>query len=240
MSSTMFIIAKREINKYFSSPVAYLFILVYIVLQTWLFLDKFFLIKQASVNQLFALTPLIFFALVPALAMGQWADENKARTIELLLTMPVKDHEVVYGKFLATFGITLIAIAFTLPLVITVGFLGPLDLGVIFTSYIGIILLGATMVSICLFLSALTNNQVVAFILGLVALFILMFLGEPIFTSNIPITFIAKLFQFIGLTRNFADMARGMIDTRNLLYFLSLIFLFNYLTLRTVQQRKFA
>ncbi len=239
MSNTMFIIAKREMNKYFSSPVAYLFILVYIVLQTWLFLDKFFLIKQASVNQLFALTPLIFFALIPALSMGQWADENKARTIELLLTMPVKDHEVVYGKFLATFGITLIAIAFTLPLVITVGFLGPLDIGVIFTSYIGIILLGATMVSICLFLSALTNNQVVAFILGLVALFILMFLGEPLFTNNLP-TIIARLFQFVGLTRNFADMARGMIDSRNLLYFLSLIFLFNYLTLRTVQQRKFA
>ena len=239
MSQTVFVIAKRELNKYFSSPVAYLFILVYIVLQTWLFFDRFFLMKQASVGQLFALTPLIFFALVPALAMGQWAEENKARTIELLLTMPVKDYEVVIGKFLATFGVTLIAIGFTLPLVIAVAFMGPLELGVIFTSYIGIILLGATMVSVCLFLSALTNNQVVAFILGLVALFLLMFLGEPIFTNAVP-TFLAKIFQYIGLTRNFADMARGMIDTRNLMYFLSLIIMFNYLTLRTVQQRKFA
>jgi ABC-2 type transport system permease protein len=214
-------IAKREFSSYFNSPIAYLVVGVYLILSGSLFFTGLFLNGMADMRAFFELSPMLFFIITPFLTMRLLAEERSQGTLELLLTMPVTDWEVVAGKFLASVGLVSVVIALTFPFAISVAFLGPLDKGATVAGYVGMLLMGMTYSAIGLMASAFTKNQIVA---ALVALFIgfgLFILGRlvPVMPHSL-----APFINAICLDVRFQSIARGVIDTRDLIYFFSMTF----------------
>jgi len=236
MSNVMAVI-RKELKGYFNSPIAYIFIIVFLTLSSWLFFRGFFLIGQADMRPFFSLMPWIFLFFVPAVSMRLWAEERKLGTVEILMTLPLKDWEAVLGKFLA--GLTLIGIALLLSISIpiTVAYLGNPDPGPIVGGYVGTLLLGAAYLAIGLFASTLTENQIIAFIIGVVFCFIMLIVGEEIVLFSVP-SFLAPIFRYIGLAAHFSSIGRGVIDSRDIIYYLSVISFFLYLSVHVVQSRR--
>ncbi|MBI2463348.1 ABC transporter permease [Candidatus Peregrinibacteria bacterium] len=233
----MLALIKKELRSYFNSPIAYIFITVFLVLTGWLFFRSFFIANQASMRDWFSLLPWIFLFLIPAVTMRLWAEEKKLGTFEVLMTLPVKDFEVVLGKFLASFIFLAIALVLTLPIPLIISFLGSPDKGVIFAQYLSALLLGGAYLAIGLFVSSATSNQIIAFILAVSISFFFLIIGEPIVLYVIP-SLIAPLFQYLGLGAHFESMGRGVIDSRDFLYYLSMIFLFLFLNMKNIESRK--
>ncbi|MCD6508580.1 ABC transporter permease [Candidatus Poribacteria bacterium] len=236
MSNVMAVI-RKELKGYFNSPIAYIFIIVFLTLSSWLFFRGFFLIGQADMRPFFSLMPWIFLFFVPAVSMRLWAEERKLGTVEILMTLPLKDWETVLGKFLA--GLTLIGIALLLSISIpiTVSYLGNPDPGPIVGGYVGTLLLGAAYLAIGLFASTLTENQIIAFIIGVVFCFIMLIVGEEIVLFSVP-SFLTPIFRYIGLAVHFSSIGRGVIDSRDIIYYLSVISFFLYLSVHVVQSRR--
>ena len=232
-------IAKKEFRSYFQSPIAYIFITVFLVLTQWLFFRGFFLINQTTLRDYFSLVPVVFLIFVPAVTMRLWAEEKKLGTLELLLTFPVQDWEVVVGKYVAAFCFVAITVLLTLPLAFTVGGLGHPDAGAMTGGYLGCLLLGASYLAIGLWISGLTSNQIVAFILTAVACFILYILGDPIVLGSIP-HFLVPFFANLSMGYHFDSIGRGVIDSRDVLYYLSIIGFFLFLNVRTVESRRWS
>lgn len=232
----LFTIARREFKAYFISPIAYIYLTSFIVLTVWLFLRSFFLIGQANLRSFFGLMPWIYLFFVPAVSMGKWAEEKKSGTMELLLTYPIDRWHAVLGKFLGALGLVATALLFTSPLVITVAILGNLDGGPVMGGYLGLIFLSSAYLAIGLWVSSLTENQIIAFILGVVACFFFFIIGEPIVTAGAP-TWVASLLQSLGLGNHFESMGRGVIDSRDVLFYLSVIGFFLFLNERQVEAR---
>jgi ABC-2 type transport system permease protein len=232
---------RKELKAYWFSPVAYIIIVVFLVLSTWLFFQFFFIQGNADMGQLFTLMPWMFLFIMPALTMRQWAEENSSGTIELLMTKPVREWEAVVGKFLAAFSLLLAILLLTLPLTLVVAALSQngLDMGVVFSSYLGALLLGAAYLAIGAWVSSLTQNQIVAFVLSIALICILLIIGEQFVTFRAPAAIVPAL-EYLGLNRHYVSLARGVIDTRDLLYYISVIFLFLYLTTRAVESRKWS
>ncbi len=238
-ASSVWTIARKEFRSYFQSPIAYIFITVFLVLTHFFFFRGFFVVGQATLREFFALIPLVFLLFVPAVTMRLWAEERKLGTTELLLTFPVKDWEVVVGKFLASLGFLAAALLCTLPLAITVIALGDPDNGAVVGGYLGSLLLGGTYLALGLWLSALTSNQIIAFILTAAACFFLFIIGEPVVLASIPdalATFVANL----SVGYHFDSIGRGVLDSRDLLYYLSMIAFFLFLNVRTIESRKWS
>ena len=238
-----FAIFKKEFRQYFDSPIAYIFITVFLAINSWLFFRQFFLFNQATARSLFFLIPWVFLFFVPAVTMRLWAEERKAGTLEVLMTLPVKDWEVVFGKYFASlvFLILSLALTFTLPLtswVLAAKGVSP-DFGPILTSYLGAIFLGGAFLAIGIWVSSLTENQIVAFIIAVAVSFVLMIAGERIVTMYLPSALVTWV-EYLGLNKHFASIARGVIDTRDVVYYLSVIGLFIYLTIRSVESRKWS
>ena len=227
----------REFKAYFLSPIAYIFITVYLVVTNWLFFQAFFLINQADMRGYFSILPWVFLFFVPAITMRTWAEEKKVKTLELLLTWPVSDLEVVIGKFLASFCFLGIAILLSLSVPITIMCLGKPDLGPIIGSYLGTLLMGAAYLAIGLWISSLTENQIVAFILGVVATFILFIIGNPFVTMVMPY-YLVPVLSYLGLGTHFESISRGVIDSRDIIYYLSVIGFFLFLNVRSIESRK--
>lgn len=232
----IFTIAKKEFKAYFLSPIAYVYLVAFLVVTNWLFFRGFFLVGQVDLRAFFSLMPWINLFFIPAIAMGKWSEEKKLGTMELLLTLPVTDIQVVMGKFVASFALFVTALVFTLTVPFTIGFLGNMDMGPVIGGYIGLLFLGAAYLSIGLFVSALTENQIVAFILGVIACFVLLLVGEPIFTTSIP-NFLVGFFSYLGLGAHFTSIGRGVIDSRDIIYYLSVIGFFLWLNLKVVESR---
>lgn len=230
-------IFKKELRSYFNSPIAYIFLTVFLVLSSWLFFRTYFLVNQASMRVFFDLLPWIFLFLVPALTMRLWAEEKKAGTIEVLMTLPIKDYEVVLGKFLASWVFLLIALVLTFILPIIVSATGDPDIGVIMASYIGSLLIGGAFLSIGLYISSLTNNQIIAFIISVAMAFLALIVGSNFVTYSVP-SFIAAIFEYLGMANHFDSISRGVIDSRDLMYYLSIIVIFLYLNVRALQARR--
>ena len=171
-------IFKREFVSYFNSPIAYIFVAIFLIVTNWLFFQRFFLVGQINMRDWFALLPWVFLLLAPALTMRSWAEEKKSGTIEFLLTLPIRDIEVVLAKFFSSLAFLALTLLLSLSVPITLAFLGDLDGGVIFAGYVGALLLGAMYISIGLFISSLTSNQIVAFLLSLAALFVFFIMLE--------------------------------------------------------------
>ncbi|MCX5884394.1 MAG: ABC transporter permease subunit [Proteobacteria bacterium] len=232
-------ITKKEFNSYFSSPIAYCFTIAFLILSNGIFFYVwlFFLKNQASLRGFFSLLPWLFLFLAPSLTMRAWAEEKKLGTMELMMTLPVRDYEVVLGKFLASLCFLTFTVLLTLPLVFTCFYMGEPDMGPIIGGYCGAVLLGATYLSIGLFVSSLTENQIVAFISGVSICFLLLLIGEEMIISRLP-GVLVPLFAYLGLGAHFDSIGRGVLDSRDILYYLSLTGFFLFLNVCTVESRK--
>lgn len=234
-------VAARELRSYFNSPIAYIFLLVFVgaALFTFFNVNAFFARGQADLRGLFEAIPLLMLLLVPALTMRLWAEEAKTGTIELLLTLPAKDVELVSGKFLASWTLLAVGLAITLPLAVTVSTLGNLDWGPVVGGYIGALLLGAAYLAVGQFVSALTENQILAFILALVLCMVLYGLGTELFTGLFSDRTAATL-RALGTGSRFDSIARGVIDLRDLLYYASLTLFFLGLSVGALRVKRWA
>ena len=221
----IWIITRRELQSFFDSLIAYIMIVVFLIISglfTWLYGNDVFFVNQASLQTFFGIAFWTLFFFIPALTMKQIAEENKSGTIEMLLTKPISEWQVIWGKFLATLILIIIALVLTLPYYITVWTLGPIDHGAVWTGYLGLILMSGAYISLGLFASSLTNNQIVAFLLALfIGIFfhiIFGFLATNM--SGIP----GSVVDYISLSTHFESISRGVIDSKDIIYFLSLIF----------------
>lgn len=230
-------ICRKEFKSYFASPTAYVFMSIFLILNGWLFFRTFFFEGQASMRYFFGLLPWIFLFLVPAVTMKLWAEERSSGTMELLMTLPVKDYEVVLGKFLACFSFLAMTIFMSFPVPLIVYYFGNPDPGPLIGGYLGALFLGAAYLSIGLFASGLTRNQIVAFIIGIALCFGLFIIGEGIVLGALP-TFLVPIFEYIGLGSHFDSIGRGIIDSRDVVYYLSVVSLFLFLNVRTIESRK--
>jgi ABC-2 type transport system permease protein len=237
------IIMRRELASYFATPLAYVFIVIFLVLANWFtfYLGAFYERGQADLDPFFTFHPWLYLFLIPALSMKLWAEERKSGSIELLMTQPVSLYEAVLGKFFAAWIFTALALVLTFPLWITVNFLGKPDNGAILAAYLGSLLLAGGFLAIGSCMSALTRNQVVAFILGVVACFAFLLAGFPgvldAFRSWAP-QMLTDAIASLSFLTHFESIVKGVIDVRDLLYFAMLISFFLLATAIALELRK--
>ncbi|MBU0519025.1 ABC transporter permease [bacterium] len=228
-------IYRKELRSYFNSPVAYIVITVFLLIAGWFFATNFFLIGQATVRTALSVIPLIFIFFVPAITMRSIAEEKKSGTIELLVTMPTRDMDIILGKFFAGLTLLIVAILFTQAYVITASIFGNLDGGPTFGAYLGLILLGATYLAIGIFASATTENQIIAFIIGFGIIFVFFMLDKVLLFIPSPLV---SVFEYLSTDYHFNSLARGVIDTRDLIYYVSLTAFMLILAGRSLGSRK--
>ncbi|MBU2650283.1 MAG: ABC transporter permease [Bacteroidetes bacterium] len=227
----IWIIAKRELGMFFNSLMAYIMIVAFLGfsgLFTWFLGSDVFFIKQASMESFFNIAYWTLFFFIPGLTMRMFAEEKRSGTIELLLTRPVTDWQVVLGKFLATLILILIALALTLPYYISIASMGPVDHGAIWTGYLGLILMSATYIAIGLFTSSISTNQIIGYLLALFIgiFFQVIFSFAAGYLTGLP----GQIFDYLSVSTHMDSISRGVIDSRDLVFFLSLIFLGMILT----------
>lgn len=236
-------LCRRELLAYLSSPALYIFLVVFAGFSGAMFfyVGRFFTEKFAQMNSFFLLLPFLLLCFVPAVAMRLWAEENKSGTTELLMTLPVRDWEAVAGKYLAALLVIAIALATTFPIPAIVSSLArkdtPLDMGPAWGGYAGMFLMGAVFLALSNMVSALTKNQVVAFILGITTCFGIFILGRPPVLEHVPQQFVPFL-SYVGIGGHLDSFAVGVFDTRSILYFASLIIVLLFATVRIVEARK--
>jgi len=236
-TKTIYTLFKKELMSYFNSPIAYIFIGVFLVIGNWLFFNSFFLIGQASMRSYFVILPWIFLFLSPAITMRLWAEEKRSGTIEFLLTLPVTDWQVVLAKFFGSLAFMTVTLLLSISLPITIAFLGEVDLGPIIGGYIGALFLGGSYLALGLFISSLTKNQIIAFVLGLMACFIVFVVGADFVLAGAP-QFAVPVMKFMGLGSHFYNIAKGVIDSKDIIYYGSFIFLFLWLNVRVIEGRE--
>jgi len=228
-------LAKKELYSYFYSPIAYVVMVIYLVFAGWFFFSRFFLFGQIELRMYFGTAPLLLMFLAPAITMRLLSEEINTGSYEMLMTLPLTVPQMLLGKFLAAFTFLAITIAVTLSYPLTIASLGPLDWGPVLGGYLGLLILGAAYLSIGLFTSALTRNQIVAFILGFAICFLL-FLVDKILML-IP-GFLVGLFQYLGVEYHTQNFSRGVIDTKDLVYFASIIIIAFMGTRLILERRK--
>jgi ABC-2 type transport system permease protein len=214
------VISRREIRTYFNSPVAYIVVTVFTAITGYLFFTQLFMEKQAELRAMFGFMPFLFMFVVPAVTMRLLADEKASGTLELLSTMPVRDWEVVLGKFLAALTLIATAIGLTVVFAITVRTLGPVDRGPAIGGYLGLLLMAGAYVAIGTMCSAFTRNSIVAFIAAFGISFGLYLLGR--LTQFVP-EGLQPLVSFLSIDGHFENISRGVIDSRDVIYYLSVI-----------------
>ncbi len=234
---------RRELQSYFATPVAYVFIVIFLILSGALtfYFGGFYERGQADLSSFFVYHPWLYLFLVPAIAMRLWAEERKSGTIELLLTLPITMFQAVLAKFLAAWAFVGIALALTFPVWITVNYLGDPDNGVIFTGYVGSFLMAGAFLAIGSCLSAATRNQVVAFILTVVACFLLLLAGFPLvlgFFQTILPQGVVDAISGLSLYAHFDAISKGVLDLRDLIYFLLTIGAWLYATAVVIDLKK--
>ena len=227
-------IFKKEFRSYFVSPIAYIVIAIFLLVTGWFFFATFFLVGQANLRNFFSLLPIIFSFVIPAITMRLVSEELNIGSYEILLTMPVTLTDVVVGKFLAAvfFVIAMLVPTFTYPVTVTA--LGQLDWGPVLGGYIGAVLLGAAFSAIGLFASAMTRNQIIAFIVGMAICFILTLLDKMLFF--LPRAMLGVL-AYLGADFHFQNISKGIIDTRDIVYFLSVCFIGLYASYLALKEK---
>ena len=237
--SRVLILARKELQSFLDSLTAYILLVVFLGLCgffTWLFGATVFYLKQASLQLFFGVSFWIFFFFMPAITMRALAEEQRTGTLELLCTKAISDWEVILGKFLACLALVVVALVCTLPYYVTVSALGPVDHGAVWGGYLGLLLLSSAYIALGLFASSLTNNQIVSFLLALClgSLFHMLFgfMGNGIQGT------VGKIFLYLSTERHYSAIRRGVIDSRDLLYFLSFITLCLYLAKLMLNRRK--
>ena len=238
-----YIIFDRELKGYFRTPLASIFLLVFLALSSGMtfFLGRFFERDQADLTAFFSWHPWIFLVLMPAIGMRLWAEERRSGTIELLITLPVTNTQLVVGKFLASWIFTLIALILTMPIWITVNYLGDPDNNVILISYVGSWLMAGAFLALTSCLSALTKNQVIAFIISSISGFILIMAGFNLVLSAVRSwspNWITETISSMSFLSHFSRIQMGVFDLSTLIFFISMIILCLWINVQLVQIKK--
>jgi ABC-2 type transport system permease protein len=230
-------IFRREMSAYFFSPTAYIVISVFLIFTGWFFTSQLFLADDSSLRSVFATIPFIFIFFAPAITMRLISEERKSGTIELLVTMPLSDIDIVVGKYLAGLGLLAVALLFTFPYALTILFLGKPDLGMMITGYLGLILMGASYIAVGVFASTVSKNQVVSFIIAFMIIFFLFLLDK--FLVVMP-AYLVPVLQYLSIDYHYENFGRGVIDSRDIVYYLSLIVFMLSLAKLSVESRKWS
>ena len=230
-------IIKRELGAYFTGAVAYIVIGLFLLISGFLFFNIFFLAQRAELRQFFAILPILFAFFIPAVTMRLFAEERKSGSLETLMTLPVSAIDAVIGKFAAALIFTLVMLAPTLAYAITAAFFGNLEIGPLVCGYIGAFFLSAAFCAAGLFASASTANQIVAFFIAFAVCMLLALIDQ--FLLFLP-GHIVGFLQYISASAHFTSIGRGIIDSRDLIYFVSVTALFLTLTVKTVDSRRTA
>jgi ABC-2 type transport system permease protein len=228
-------IFKKEFRVYFVSPIAYIVISIFLLVTGWFFFSAFFLFNQATLRGFFGLLPVTLSFLVPAITMRLFSEELNVGSYEILLTLPVTSVDVILGKFLASVAFIAAMLVPTIAYPITVSFLGQLDWGPVAGGYTGVLLLGAAFSAIGLFVSSLTRNQIIAFITGMAICFSLALIDKMLFF--LPQSSLGFL-QYLGADFHFQNISKGILDSRDILYFLSVSFIALYGTYLGMQEKR--
>jgi ABC-2 type transport system permease protein len=232
-------VIRKELKSYFNSPIAYVVVVTFLVFSSiWIFyLQSFFAANTASLRNYFAVLPIVFIIVLPAITMRSWAEEKKLGTLEVLLTLPFRESTLVLGKFLAALTLLAITVGLTLPIPLLASRLGSFDWGEIFSQYVGAILIGSAGISVGLFVSSVTTNQVSSFLISLFVLLVLTLISQVNMVLATP-PWAAGIFNFISMSQHFTNFQRGLIDTRDLAYYLVVSGLFLYLNTKTLVFKK--
>ena len=214
-------IFRKEFSAYFVSPIAYIVISIFLFVTGWFFFSTFFLFNQANLRTFYTLLPVIFAFVIPAITMRLISEELNVGSDEILLTLPVTYGDVILGKFFASVALIIAMLIPTLAYPLTVSFMGQLDWGPVVGGYIGAVFLGAAFSGVGLFASALTRNQIIAFIIGLSICFTLTLIDKMLFF--LPQSLLG-VFSYLGADFHFQNIAKGIIDSRDILYFASVCF----------------
>jgi ABC-2 type transport system permease protein len=229
------VIFKRELRSYFDAPAAYVVLIFFLMVSGYFFSSNLFLANQANMRTLFGIVPLLFMFFIPAISMRLISEEKKSGTIELLFTYPLKDSEIILGKYLAALGLVCALLLFTFVYALSVSTLGDLDGGQVIAGYLGLLLLAGAYLAIGILASAMTENQIVAFIIALALSFFFFILDKILF--YVPSS-LANILEYLAIEYHFNNISRGVIDTRDLLYYGSLIFVGLMLASHALSRRK--
>lgn len=231
-------IARQELRSYFDSLMAYILLILFLGFSgffTWMYGSDIFFVNQASLQVFFGVAYLTLFFVIPSLTMRSIAEETRSGTIELLLTKPISHQQIVFGKFLATMLLIIIALALTIPYYITVSSIGNIDHGVIISGYFGLILMSAAYTGIGLFASSMSNNQIVSFLLALIiGVFFHIIFG---ILANFSGGSIGQIFYYLSMNTHFESITRGVIDTKDLVYFISISYAGIFLAEKSLESK---
>ncbi len=230
-------IVKKELNSYFNSPLGYVVVSVFLVISGWLFIQTFFIIGQATLRSFFNLLPILFMFIIPAITMSSWAEEKRSGTVEVLMTFPVSAAKVVLAKFFSSFTFLLIMLILTLPIPMMVSNVGSPDKGIILAGYIGAILLGSAYIAIGLWVSSITKNQIISFLVAIAIIFVFYMIGNSLILDAMP-SAVASVGKFLSFGTHFDSILRGVISLSDILYYVSVIVFFLFLNARVVGLKK--
>ena len=226
----------KEMRSYFNSPMAYIFLVIFTVINGYFFTQTFFLFNQSDMRSLFNIIPLVYLFFIPAITMSLIAREKNLGTMEVMSTLPLKDLDFVAGKFLAALSLVLVGLLITLVHFFTLIQVGTnIDYGAVFTGYLGLALAGAVYSSVGTFASSVTDNQVVAFIIGIFIVIIFFLMDKMLMFVPVVLT---GIIQYLSVDYHLSNISRGVIDSRNLIYFGSVVGFFLFMTVRVLEIRK--
>ena len=226
----------KEMKSYFNSPMAYIFLVIFAIINGYFFTRTFFLFNQSDMRSLFNIIPLVYLFFIPAITMSLIAREKNLGTMEVISTLPLKDLDFVAGKFLAALSLVLVGLFITLVHFFTLIQVGTnIDYGAVFTGYLGLALAGAVYSSIGTFASSITDNQVVAFIIGIFIVIIFFLMDKMLMFVPVSLT---GIIQYLSVDYHLSNISRGVIDSRNLIYFASVVGFFLFMTVRVLEIRK--
>ena len=230
------IIYFKEMKAYFNSPMAYIFLVVFAIITGYFFTRTFFLFNQSDMRSLFNIVPLVYLFFIPAITMGLIAREKNIGTMEVISTLPLHNFDFVIGKFLSAFSLVISGLLITFIHFFTLTYVGTnIDLGAIFSGYLGLALVGAVYSAIGTFASTITDNQVVAFIIGIFIVLIFFLFDKMLIFIPISLT---GLIQYLSIDYHLSNISRGVIDTRNIIYFVSVAGFFLFMTVRVLEIRR--
>lgn len=225
---------RKEIKNYIYSLTSIIVIEIFLIISLWIFWDDFFVVNQTSLREFFTFLPWLFLILIPAFSMRLWSEEKRIGTIDILLSLPLSEYNLVLAKFAGALLFVFITLSFTFPLTVLVAFLGTLDVGVVMVSYLAAILLGGAMLSIGQYVSSITKNQIIAFIGSILVISIFIVLGLSFFVEAGGI--ISTITYQASLYTHYNNMIKGVVDIRDIVYFISIIVFFLYLNVLALRQ----
>lgn len=230
-------IFKKETDSYFNSPLGYVVAGVFLLSSGWLFMSGFFVSGQASMRAFFSLMPIILLFILPAVTMSSWAEEKKSGTAEVLLTLPIRSREAVLGKFCSAFGFLCVLLSLTFPVPLMLTSLSQPDRGIILAGYLGSLFLGAAYIAIGLWVSSAVKNQISAFLLALVVIFLFYIAGSSFVLDALP-SALAAGGKNLSLATHFNSILRGVLSLQDLAYYASVVAFFLYLNAYAVSERR--